>query len=73
MDLIGKKIMMIEMKDDPHPIPHGTLGVITHVGFDVINVSWENGRNLGVVMGHDVYQIVDDLPPNNNLVFSGNV
>jgi len=76
-ELIGKRIKLIQMNDDPNPIESGTMGTITHVGWDVINVDWDNGRKLGVVMGVDRYEIMestpDPLPPNNFLVFSGNI
>lgn len=74
-DLIGKRIKLITMFDDPYPIESGTMGTISHIGGDVMNVTWDNGRNLGVVIGVDKYEILDDndLPPNNQLVFSGNV
>lgn len=74
-NLIGKRIKLITMFDDPYPIESGTMGTISHVGGDVMNVTWDNGRNLGVVIGVDKYEIVEDhdLPPNNQLVFSGNV
>jgi hypothetical protein len=74
-DLIGKRIRLITMFDDPHPIESGTMGTISHIGGDVMNVTWDNGRRLGVVIGVDKYEILDDndLPPNNELIFSGNV
>ena len=49
--LIGKRITMIEMVDEHDPIENGMKGIITHVGFDVISVRWDNGRNLGVIIG----------------------
>jgi hypothetical protein len=72
-NLIGKRIKLISMVNDPNPIESGSLGTIRHVGGDVINVDWDNGRTLGVVVGEDIYEIIDDLPKNNVLVFSGNV
>jgi hypothetical protein len=72
-DLIGKRIKLITMFDDPHPIESGTMGTISHIGGDVMNVTWDNGRNLGVVIGVDKYEILDDLPPHNELIFSGNI
>jgi hypothetical protein len=74
-DLIGKRIKLITMFDDPHPIESGTMGTISHIGGDVMNVNWDNGRRLGVVIGVDKYEILDDdeLPPNNELIFSGNI
>ena len=72
-DLIGKRIKLITMFDDPHPIESGTMGTISHIGGDVMNVNWDNGRRLGVVIGVDKYEILDDLPPHNQLIFSGNI
>jgi hypothetical protein len=76
-ELIGKRIKLIQMNEEPYPVEEGSMGTITHVGWDVINVDWDNGRKLGVVMGVDQYEIMesipDPLPPNNFLVFSGNI
>jgi hypothetical protein len=74
-ELIGKRIKLIIMFDDPYPIESGSMGTISHVGGDVMNVTWDNGRSLGVVIGVDKYEILedDDLPPNNQLIFSGNI
>lgn len=58
-DLIGKRIKMIEMVEDPNPIPNGTMGTIYNVGYDVLNVKWDNGRNLGVVVNVDNFEIID--------------
>jgi len=55
---IGQRIELIEMVDDPQPIEPGTQGTVTHVGADVINIKWDNGRTLGVVMGVDKYKTI---------------
>jgi hypothetical protein len=57
--LIGKKVICIEMINDPNPIPNGTKGEIYHVGGDVIHVRWENGRNMGLIIGVDKYEIIN--------------
>lgn len=57
-ELIGKRIKVFSMVDDPDPVPSGTEGTIYHVGGGVINVEWDNGRNLGVVIGVDTYTIL---------------
>jgi hypothetical protein len=72
-NLIGKRIKLISMVNDPHPIESGSFGTIYHIGGDVINVKWDNGRNLGVVIGEDIYEIIDDLPTKDSLIFSGNI
>ena len=57
--LIGKRIKLISMVNEQHPVESGTEGTITSVGFDVISVKWDNGRRLGVIIGEDNYQILE--------------
>lgn len=57
-DLVGKRIMVVSMIDEPNPIPFGVEGTVYHVGGGVINVQWDNGRNLGLVIGVDKFQIL---------------
>ncbi len=54
---VGKRIWLLEMVGDPDPIPPGTWGVITHEGGGVINVDWENGISVVVVVGIDKFVI----------------
>lgn len=56
--LVGKRVRLIEMKEEPNPVAPGTMGTIVHVGGDVINVEWDNGRRLGLVEGVDEYEII---------------
>ena len=58
-NLIGKRVKLIQMVEDPDPIPSGSLGTIKHVGGDVINVDWDNGRKLGLIEGVDQYEITE--------------
>ncbi len=58
-NLLGKRIQMIEMVDDPNPIECGEKGIVTHVGGGVINVRWDNGRNIGVIIDEDKYEILN--------------
>jgi hypothetical protein len=46
------------MFDDPNPIEPGTEGIVYAVGMDVINVKWDNGRNLGMVFNIDQFEII---------------
>ena len=57
--LIGKRIKLISMVNEQYPVESGTEGTITNVGFDVISVKWDNGRTLGVIVGEDIYQILE--------------
>lgn len=58
-ELIGKRVELISMNDDPNPIETGTEGTIYHVGGGVINVKWDNGRSLGLIVGEDEYKILN--------------
>lgn len=58
-DLIGKRIKLIEMNEEPFPVEPNTFGTIFNVGGDIINVLWDNGRNLGVVIDVDQFEIID--------------
>jgi hypothetical protein len=57
--LIGKRVRLISMENDPNPIEKGSMGTIYHVGGGVINVEWDSGRILGLVEGEDRYEIVE--------------
>ena len=58
--LLGKRVKLIEpMEDDPQPILVGREGVVYNVGFDVINVKWDNGRTLGLIIGKDIFEVLN--------------
>lgn len=53
----GTKILLVEMKNDPNPVPRGTKGVVDHVDdAPTIHCKFENGRYLGVVPEVDVFR-----------------
>ena len=60
--MIGKRIKLIEMFDDPFPIPPNTEGVIINYGYDCLTVKWDNGRTLGVIVDVDRFQILNQKP-----------
>lgn len=57
--MVGKRIKLIQMNEEPYPIESGSEGVVSHVGGGVINVNWDNGRTLGVVEGVDRYEFIE--------------
>lgn len=59
----GIRILLIEMKDDPHPIPAGTKGTVDSVDdAPTIHCRFDNGRYLGVIPGVDVFRkITEDI------------
>ena len=57
-DLVGKRVRLIEMFDDPYPIMPGTEGLVMSVGADVISVKWDDGRLLGMIYDVDQFEII---------------
>ena len=56
--LLNKRVRLIKM-NDPNPIESGTEGTIYNIGFDILNVKWDNGRTLGLVIGEDEYEVLN--------------
>ena len=60
---VGDRIRLIQMIDDPDPIPAGTNGTVTeihiHSDWTQIDVSWENGRMLMLSSPPDKFEIID--------------
>jgi hypothetical protein len=59
----GLRIELIDMPNDPDPIPAGTKGTITWVGPDFdgypqLHVKWDNGRTLGLALPHDRIRVL---------------
>ena len=58
-ELVGKRVRLIEPMDDPHPILVGREGLVYNVGYGVVNVKWDNGRTLGLIIGLDVFEVIN--------------
>jgi hypothetical protein len=58
--IINKRIRLVGEMNDPNPIPVGSEGIIKHVGGGVLNIKWDNGRNLGLIEDEDQYIILGD-------------
>lgn len=61
-ELVGKRIKLISMDDDPktNPIPPNSLGTIDFVDdMGYYGVSWDNGRKLSVIPDEDKFEILD--------------
>lgn len=58
----GTKIELIKMYDYIKPIPPMTRGMVDFVDdLGTIHMIWENGSNLGLVVGTDVFKIICPL------------
>lgn len=67
----GTRIMLIEMGDDPRPIPPNTRGTVDFVD-DLATVfcKFDNGRRLGLAYGADRYRKLteQELVEENNAI-----
>lgn len=64
MDLIvGARVRLLSMSDDPDPIEPGSEGTINYVGTfpgdgQQIGVKWDSGRTLMLIVGEDKFELV---------------
>ena len=64
-ELVGKRIKLLSMPNDPDPIPIGSEGLVEMVGSEFDNttqifVKWDNGRSLILLGGLDEFQGFDE-------------
>lgn len=69
--LIGKRVKLILMNDDPKtcPIEPNTMGTIISVDdMTYYKVKWDNGRTLNLLPDEDEYEIIQivENPINEN-------
>ena len=58
-DIVDRRIRLIMMHGDPHPIEPDTLGTIEYLDDGgVLHVKWDNGRTLGLIIGVDDFEFV---------------
>jgi hypothetical protein len=59
---MGKRVRLINMPNDPHPVPVGTEGTIDHIdGAGHIHVKWDNGSSLSLIPGVDKWEILEEI------------
>ena len=59
---IGDRVRMLQMPDDPDPIPAGSTGTVTRVTdgpLAQVSVDWDNGRSLSLVPGTDQFEVIN--------------
>jgi len=60
--LIGKRVRLILMNDDPktNPIEPNTMGTIISIDdMNYYKVKWDNGRILNLLPDEDEYEIIN--------------
>ena len=57
-NMIGKRIKLISMGEDPNPITEGSEGTVLYIdSLGTIVVKWDSGRMLGVIPEEDKFEI----------------
>ena len=58
----GTRIMLNSMDDPHHPVPSGTLGTVETVDdIGTINMKWDNGQSLGLIVGEDSFYVIESV------------
>ncbi len=63
---VGDRVELVEMPDDPNPLPRGSKGSIEEINhvdfgrekFTQISVKWDNGRALMVCIPPDQIRVI---------------
>ena len=62
-ELVGKKVLLHLMNDDPktNPIPPNTMGTIISVDdMGYYKVQWDNGRMLNLLPDEDEFEFIEN-------------
>ena len=58
----GTRIELVEMGDDPRPIPSGTKGTVRVVDdMGTVHCDFDNGRSLGLIPGEDSFRKIEEV------------
>jgi len=63
--------MLLQMGDDPNPVPNGTKGTVDFVDdIGTVFVKFDNGRRIGLAYGEDSYRklTTEEIEEENNAI-----
>ena len=64
----GTRIRLLEMHDDPNPVPAGTEGTVMGVDSEAsLLVEWDNRQSLNVIHLIDRVEIITPAPPSPDM------
>ncbi len=56
----GTRIELIQMGDDPRPVPPGMRGTVAYVDdMGQIGMHWDNGQSLSLIPGEDSFRVLN--------------
>lgn len=57
------RVRLVRMGDeDPDPVEPGTTGTVNHIDCaGTVHIEWDNGRKLGLIPGHDEFEVENGL------------
>ncbi len=57
----GTRVAIVQMNEDPEPVPVGTKGTVDVVDdLGQIHVNWDNGRTLAIIPDVDEFLVIND-------------
>jgi len=57
--LPGTRIRLLQMGEDPYPVPPGSLGTVTSVDdLGTIHMRWDCGSSLGLIVDEDLFEVI---------------